>query len=102
MRILRQQPDRGVPVYFESGLTDPHLERAITHELRHVAAAAGTPQGTIYRLYSYTYQYGKPYHSGVDEVFVLVVYLDFLDRGEVAIVTYAEEGSTEELEEYGR
>lgn len=67
-----------------------------------------TPDGTLYRIYGYTYPLAdgrnvtyEDLYGHIEMALLLVVYLDEQDHGRVADVAFAMEANEEEFGVYG-
>ena len=99
---------RTLAKYIDSNVTDAHLARAIADPHRVVETRQPTPDGTLYRIYGYTYPLAggrnvthEDLYGRIEMALLLVVYLDEQDQGAVADVAFAMEASEEEFRLYG-
>lgn len=94
--------------YIDPHVTDEHIARAIADPNRVIETRQITPDGTLYRIYGYTYPVSggrnvthEDLYGRIEMALLLVVYLDEQDRGAIADVAFAMEASEEEFETHG-
>lgn len=94
--------------YIMPGATDLHISRAITDPERFVERTWETAEGTVYRVFGYTYPIAGPEtitledaHGTLEAMLMDVTYLDVEDRGEEADVLFAREMDAEDRWNYG-
>jgi hypothetical protein len=94
--------------YIDANVTDAHIVRAIADPNRVIEIRQSTPDGTLYRIYGYTYHIPggrnisyEDLYGHIEVALLVVVYLDEKDQGKVADVVFAMEASEEEFGIYG-
>ena len=99
---------RTLSQYIDAHMTDAHIARAIADPNRVIETQQMTPDGTLYRIYGYTYPISggrnisqKDLSGRVTMALLVVVYLDENDQGEIADIAFAMEASEEEFGIYG-
>lgn len=99
---------RTLSQYIDANITDAHIARAIADPSRVVEARQMTPDGTLYRIYGYTYPlsggrniFHEDLYGRIEMALLVVVYLDEQDQGAIADIAFAMEASEEEFGIYG-
>jgi hypothetical protein len=99
---------RTLTQFIDAKLTDAPIARAIADPNRVVETRQPTPDGTLYRIYGYTYPIPggrnvtyEDLYGPTETALLVVVYLDEEDQGAVADIAYAMEASEEEFGIYG-